>query len=217
MSSTTGKADVSSSRIGLYGAFGLSILSILVAIIAWRQFNPEPLQELSVYDVFPVFGLSAFSLMWCMYTMSAASKYLELDGKSLKLYYRIAGYAILALILAHPLLLITSLWNDGFGLPPGSYQAYLGERLAWVALLGTGSLIVFLAYELHRWFGSKKWWKWIIYANDLAVLVIFYHGLRIGGELQTGWFRYVWFFYGVMLVIYIAYLRVYLPLKTKQS
>jgi len=217
MSDVSDGKPISSSPLGIFSAFTLTAVSVLLAVIAWRQFNPGPLAELSVYAVFPLLGLVAFSLVWCLYTVNATATYLEVKDGDLRIYYRVTGYLFLAAILAHPFLLVTSLWNDGFGLPPGSYEAYLGPKLAWVALLGTGSLFVFLAYELHRWFKQKKWWKWIVYANDIAMLVVFYHGLRIGGELQTGWFRYVWFFYGVMLVIYLIYLRFYRHFKAGRT
>lgn len=217
MSDTADEPKITYSPVGIFSAFALTAASVLLAVIAWRQFNPGPLNELSPYAIFPLFGLTAFSLLWCMYTVNATTKYLEVKDAGLDIYYRVTGYAFLAVVLTHPALLISSLWSDGFGLPPGSYTAYLGDKLAWVALLGSGSLLVFLSYELHRWFRQKTWWKWIMYANDIAVLVIFYHGLRIGGELQSGWFRYIWFFYGVMLVIYLIYLRIYLPLTAQKT
>jgi len=200
---------VAPNRAGIISATVLTIASALLAIIAWRQVNAGPLGELSVYEIFPLFGLLAFSLLWCLYTTDAAANYLEVENESLRPYYRITGYILLVVLLAHPLLLTVSLWRDGFGLPPGSYGAYIRESLVWVVYLGTVSLFAFLAYELRRWFKKRDWWKWIVYANDIAMLAVFYHGLRIGGELQSGWFRYVWFFYGAMFVIYIIYLRFY--------
>jgi predicted ferric reductase len=213
MSSKPDGDKTASSPAGLISAILLTVTSVVLAVVAWRQINPGPLDELSPYAVFPLFGLIAFSLMWCMYAINALTKYLEIDSDPLTIYYRVAGYGVLAAILAHPLTFVVSLWRDGFGLPPGSYAAYLGPNLAWVALIGTTCLFIFLAFELHRWFAQKKWWKWVIYANDLAMLAIFYHGYRIGGELQSGWFRYVWFFYGVMLVVCLIYLRVILRLR----
>jgi hypothetical protein len=195
----------------------LTLISVTLAIIAWQQINSGPLNELSVYDIFPLFGLLAFSLLWCLYTTDATANYLEVSNESLRPYYRITGYVLLLVILTHPTLLVMQLWRDGFGLPPGSYSAYVGESLVWVALLGTASLFAFLAYELHRWFKKRKWWKWVVYANDIAMLAVFYHGLRIGGELQSGWFRYVWFFYGSMFVIYMIYLRFYRRLLSARA
>src|SRR5262249_1332982 len=93
-------------------------------------------------------------------------------------------------------------FHDGFGLPPGSYEHYVAPGLGWITLLGTASLLVFLAFELHRWFSKKPWWHFIPEAGDFAMLAIFYHGLRLGSSLtHQGWFRMVWWFYGLTLVI----------------
>jgi hypothetical protein len=189
-------------------AIVLTLTTVILAIITWRLDHPQPFDTLSVYAIFPLIGLLAFSLMWCLYTVNVATTYFEGRQSDLDLYYRITGYAVLAAILAHPLLLITQLWRDGFGLPPGSYSAYVAKGLEWVALLGTASLFIFLIYELRRWFAKRTWWKWIVYLNDVAMLAILYHSLTLGGDLQ-GWFRYVWFFYAVMFVIYLIYLRFY--------
>lgn len=206
---TTDNATKQSHLLPNILATALTLISVGAAIIAWRQVNIGPLDSLSVYEVFPLFGLIAFSLLWCLYTTDAAANYLEVENETLRHYYRITGYVLLAALLAHPLLLIVPLWNDGFGPPPGSYSAYIGEKLVWVVMLGTVSWLVFLSYELGRWFKQKNWWRWIVYANDIAMLAILYHGFRIGGELQSGWFRYVWFFYGAMFVIYLVYMRFY--------
>ncbi len=195
----------------------LTIASVTIAVIAWRQVNIGAVDQMSPYEIFPLFGLIAFSLLWCLYTVDAATHYFEAKNETLRPYYRITGYVLLLAILTHPLLLIIPLWRDGFGLPPESYAAYVGKSMVWVALLGTVSLFIFLAYELHRWFKKRKWWKWIVYLNDIAMFAILYHGLTLGGELQGGWFRYVWFFYAVMFVIYIIYLRFYRGLLAQRT
>ena len=190
----------------LFG-FGLIAVTWAVAFTAWVQHTPHALTEPSAYDIFPLLGLMAFSALWSTYVVNATSTYLKVPSEKLSSYYRIAGYTILILILSHPTALLTRLFMDGYGLPPGSYAAYVNQRYIWVVYLGVISLFVFLSFELHRWFSRKGWWKWIVYANDVAMLLIFYHGMTLGTELQRGWFRYVWWFYGTVLVATIVYLR----------
>ena len=36
-------------------------------------------------------------------------------------------------------------------------------------------------------------------ASDVAMLAIVYHGFRLGSDLQSGWFVYVWWFYAGLL------------------
>lgn len=185
----------------------------LLAITTWIQHTPNALSQPSAYDIFPLFGLMAFSALLGTYIVNAASTYFKIAGEKLSQYYQTMGYAILILILSHPTTLLTRLYMDGFGLPPHSYSAYVNPNYVWVVWLGTISLFVFLAFELHRWFSRRTWWKWIVYANDLAMLLIFYHGMTLGTELQSsasfmlGWFRYIWWFYGLILVAAIVYLR----------
>lgn len=210
-------ATRSEARWANIAAITLTLVSAGLAVYAWRIDHSGPLNRMSVYAIFPLFGLLAFSLLWCLYTVGAASRYLEARTGILNRYYQIMSYAVLAAIIAHPLLLVVQLYRDGFGLPPGSYSAYVAMGFGWVALLGTASLFIFLLYELRRWFDKRGWWKWVVYLNDLAMLAILYHSLTLGGDLQTTWLRYLWFFYGVMLVIYLVYLRVYLKLHTSKT
>ena len=119
-------------------------------------------------------------------------------------YFRYTGYAVLAAIVLHPGLLVYQLFRDGRGLPPSSYEHYVAPGLAWVTLLGTASLLAFLAFELHRWYGRTSWWKYVITAGDIAMVAIFYHSLRLGTQLKGGWFRWVWWFYGLSLAVVLV-------------
>ncbi|HWT55443.1 MAG TPA: hypothetical protein VN031_00230 [Candidatus Microsaccharimonas sp.] len=123
------------------------------------------------------------------------------DDVDLHQFFRWTGYAVLVLIVMHPGLLIYQRFRDGFGLPPHSYETYVAPSMAWITLLGSVSLLVFLAFELKRWFASKNWWKYVLYLNDLAMIAIFYHGLELGTQTHIMWFKYVWWFYGITLFI----------------
>jgi len=120
-------------------------------------------------------------------------------------YYRLTSYIVLVAILLHPSLLAYQRFRDGFGLPPGSETSYVMPGLGWLIVVGMCSLLVFLAYELHRWFKYRLWWKYVIYAGDAAMVAIFYHGLRLGSQLQAGWFHMVWWFYGISLIAMLLY------------
>lgn len=187
------------ARLFQIAAWSLSVLVTVLAVVVWGQsFNWH--LSFDAYLVFPVLGLTAYSIMWSHYIAGTVRQLLGLDAKVLKDYYRWTGFAVLALICLHPGLLIYQRFRDGFGLPPHSYETYVAPGLGWVTLLGTASLLVFLAYEFHRKYGKRDWWHFVTEAGDLAMLAIFYHGLRLGLQLQHGWFRYVWWFYGITLV-----------------
>jgi hypothetical protein len=187
-----------------YAGWGLSGLVALLAIYVWGSSFDWRLGAINAYLFFPVLGLLAFSLMWSQY-MTVALERLTHKTLSTGAYFRSTGYAVLLAIVLHPGILIYQRFHDGFGLPPKSYETYVALGMAWLTLLGSVSLLVFLAFELHRLFGRKPWWKYVVAAGDAAMLAIFYHGLRLGDQLQAGWYRAVWLFYGLTLVAAIAY------------
>ena len=189
-------------------AWLLSVLAVGLAISVWGQNVGWSITGLSTYSWFPLFGLVAFSLMWGHYMVTAAREAVDGDAATLKPYYRVTSWIVLGAILLHPGLLAWQLWVDGFGLPPGSYLThYVAPELGWVALLGIMALLVFLSYETWRWFDKEPWWRWVSWASEFAMVAIFYHGLRLGSELQVEWFRGLWLFYGVTLVSAFTYLH----------
>ncbi len=181
------------------GAWSLSTLTVILAVVAWGDTFAWHL-SLDAYLLFPVLGLSAYGIMWSHYVIGAARDLLKLGKGSLHRFYQWTGYAVLVLICLHPGLLIYQRFRDGFGLPPHSYETYVAPGLGWITLLGTVSLLGFLAFEFHRLYGKRPWWHYVTEAGDLAMIAIFYHGLRLGTQLQHGWFRYVWWFYGITLI-----------------
>jgi len=176
----------------------LSAVVTILAIYVWGSSLAWHLSGLSIYQIFPVLGLMAWSIMWSQYMVSF---WQSRAGTKVRLgdYFRYTGYAVLLLIVLHPGLLIYQRFRDGFGLPPHSYETYVAPSMAWITLLGTVSLLVFLAFELRRWFGDRPWWPYVANAGDVAMLAIFYHGLKLGTQLHVEWFRYVWWFYGLCL------------------
>lgn len=186
-------------------AWSLSVSVLVVAVIAWGQGNKWHID--SSYLLFPIFGLSAFSLMWSHYMVAAKRLYMGVDKRALHTYFEVTSLAVLALILLHPGLLAWQLWRDGYGLPPGSELKYVAMALKSSVILGMTAWLIFLAYELRRKYVSRPWWKYFQYASDAAMILIFIHALRLGGQLRHGWFRGVWYFYGVTLVISLVYIH----------
>lgn len=192
----------SSSRTVYFqvGAWALSLLTVIISFLAWGKTYGWHFTPFNAYQIFPLLGLLAFGLMWSHYITGTIGDIAGLDGSTLKKYFRYTGYATLALICLHPGVLIAQRFRDGFGLPPHSYESYVAPGLGWVTLLGTASFLVFIAYEFGRIFSGRSWWHFVTEAGDFAMLAILYHGIRLGGDLQHGWFRVVWLFYTVSLV-----------------
>ena len=181
----------------------LSLLNVLAAFFIWL---PSATGGVTTYVLFPLFGIVAFGLMWSHYVSDALRRYFGLSDDVLNSHFRLTSYLVLFCILVHPFLLEFQLYLDGLGLPPGSLlAAYRGgvERLA--ILLGVVALTCFLAFELHRLFKDRNWWKYVEWANIAAMGLILWHGFTLGGELRTPWFQIVWVLYTVTFAVAVAY------------
>jgi hypothetical protein len=157
----------------------------------------------TLYDIFALYGLLAFGLMWTHYINGTTRRLLGLVSRSTS-YDMITKIAVLIFLLSHVGLLSLGLWRDGFGLPPLSYlSAYSYAAVAIV--LGSISLIIFLVYELHRWYSKKTWWRYVDVLQLGAMSAIFYHALVLGREVSTEWFNAVWWALGVTFVLSAVY------------
>ncbi len=209
------KSPLNAARLSRWIAWPLAAVVSVVAIVAWGSSYRWHVLPFNTYVFFPVLGLLAFSIMWSHYMAVVMKEYWSLDRAVLAPFFRWTGYAVLVLICLHPGLLIYQRFRDGFGLPPHSYETYVAHGLGWITLLGTASLLVFLAFEFRRVYGQKSWWHYVADASDFAMLAIVYHGLRLGTQLQRGWFHAVWLFYFVTLVAALIYKYVNRYLATR--
>lgn len=180
-------------------------LALLPALLAWLQGVDGRFWAASGYDFFPLLGLVAFTLMWSHYIIGALRLHLGVGKTAIRRYWSVTSWIVLVAIVLHPGILIVNLWRDGFGLPPDSYAAYVASSLQWAVGLGTVSLLIFLSYELHRWFEGRGWWRYLQRASDIGMFLIIIHGFRLGGELAAGWFRLLWFVYAATYVIALFY------------
>lgn len=184
--------------------WALGVFVVISSLTVWMG-NREPGQEvLTIYDIFPLFGLMAFGLMWTHFVMGALRRYGNVPAVKDSIYKTASFGIVLGLLILHPGLLWLGLYLDGLGPPPFSYiNAYSTQLLA--VGLGSIGLTIFLAFELHRWFKNRTWWKYVEWAQIVGMAAIFYHAIELGGELQMDWFMAVWWFYGITLALSILY------------
>lgn len=195
---------MNSQRFKIF-TWALGVAVVVAGLAAWSATRLVD-GEIGRYELFPILGITAFSLMWTHYVSDALRRKLGYDDSVIRQYFKITAWIVLVCILAHPLLFYVQLYRDGLGVPPESYLMVYTDAVSRFALiLGTLSLFAFLAFELHRKFKDASWWRFVEYANVVAMFAIFYHALRLGGEVASGWFRVLWFFYAITLAIAIAY------------
>lgn len=181
-------------------------MAAIIAVVAWGQGLAWHFSNLDSYRLFSLFGLLAFSLMWSHYIASVIRQYFKIDKQSLHLYFETTSLIVLAAILAHPGLLAWQLWRDGLGLPPGSELNFVSHDMRVYIIFAFTALLIFLAYEFRRWYHDRSWWQYIERGTDVAMVLIFLHSLNLGSQLQAGWLRIVWYFYGVTLLGALTYI-----------
>ncbi len=182
----------------------LGVFAVVIPVIAWL--NRNSFSDLTLYSAFPPLGIIAFGLMWTHFIMGALRRYSGSDAKQHPVYMNISMGIVLALIILHPGLLWIALYLDGYGLPPQSQLEAYSTQIVFVSL-GTLGLMIFLSYELKRFFGARSWWKYIEWLQILGMAAIFIHAIGLGSELKLDWFMAVWVFYGVTLAVSVAYSR----------
>jgi hypothetical protein len=179
-----------------YITWSLGGFVVLASFIVWKK----ELHNLSLYSLFPLLGLLAFSLMWTHYVLHAMKEFSGLEKSVNQLYSKITSKTVLALLLLHPGLLIYKLFVDGYGLPPKSYSGYVAQSMVGFVLLGTISWLVFISFEFKSKLQKRSWWKYVLIANAVAMIMILIHSLKLGQNLQVGALRYIWYFYGASLI-----------------
>lgn len=199
-----GAHEEASARVVTIVAWALVALTLVLGVVAWSQQRLAD-GELGRYELYPLLGLIAFSLMWTHYVVGAVRRWFGVRKQVLRAYSFVTSWLVLACLLLHPALLAYELWHDGLGLPPFSIVSVYASGLMPIAIItGSVSLTAFLAYELHRWFRDASWWKYVEIASIAAMIAIFWHGLQLGGEV-SGWYLAIWVMYAITFVAAIVY------------
>lgn len=186
-------------------AWILTIVVAILAVIAWAQSLVVPIDKLTIYDVFTVFGIVAFSIMWAHYMVSAAARYYEIQKPVLARYYSWSALVVLGALLLHPVLLMWQLWRDGVGLPID----YVAPDMRLFLILGQIAFFLFIAYEFHRKYENRNWWHYVERASDLAMILVLIHGYQLGKDLLPDWFMALWLVYGVTFFAAVTYSALY--------
>lgn len=175
----------------------LLVFLLGTAFYAWGSGFSWHFSQLSLYRFFPLLGMAAWLTMFTHYLWGA------LRWKS-PLYSQLSGYLVLLCLLLHPGIFGLAQYRAGKGFPPFNYYRYFPPSFNWAVLLGSTAVLVFLSYEvLHRLKNKPaiaRHWQWISLAQAAAMFLILFHSLKLGSQLQMGWFRLLWGLCGIILV-----------------
>ncbi len=181
----------------------LGIGVMFAGFLAWFQNMGNTFDIVSLYQVFPILGIWAWSLMWTHFAIWEIRR-LKPSLPGNRLYSKVSGTLVFWLLLLHPGILAVEQFRQGKGLPPFSYFAYAGEASVWLILLGIVGLTGFLFYEVAIRFQNnvkvKRFWWLVNITQTVAMASIFTHGIKLGGDVHGGWFRTYWIWLGLLLI-----------------
>ncbi len=130
-----------------YVTWGTLAVSVAIPFTVWGNYVNWEIFDITLYQLFPLFGLLAWMIM-CTHYFTGALRIINSNLKKPKFYSGLTGYLVLAFILLHPGLLAYAQYNNGLGLPPQSFVDYYGQGLIIAGMLGTISLMIFLSFEI---------------------------------------------------------------------
>ena len=155
----------------------LGIGVMFAGFLAWFQNMGNTFDIVSLYQVFPILGIWAWSLMWTHFAIWEIRR-LKPSLPGNRLYSKVSGTLVFWLLLLHPGILAVEQFRQGKGLPPFSYFAYAGEASVWLILLGIVGLTGFLFYEVAIRFQNnvkvKRFWWLVNITQTVAMASIFF-------------------------------------------
>jgi hypothetical protein len=149
--------------------------------------------------LFPMFGLLAFTLLW-LHAMSGVFEEWLREQFDFEAFVRWTSLVILISILLHPLLLLILVNFD--------LKTIFGDG-HWAVWLGLAGLILLLTYDvgkaLKRYEFFTRNWNKILIVSNIGFILTFFHSFELGSDLQSGFMRGLWIFYGVTAIAAIIY------------
>ena len=178
-------------------------LSLAIVVFSWSRGINWGTGSISAYQLFPLFGLTAWITMAGHYYLGTL-RIINPNLKKPKGYKVITGYIVLGSLLLHPGILAYEQFDNGQGLPPTSFYNFVGDGLKLAVMLGSISLVIFLSFEVFERLKDrpriKKQWTAVSISQSLAMTLIWVHGLRLGTNLGQGWFQFLWVIAGLALI-----------------
>lgn len=166
-----------------------------------------------IQNIFPMFGLLAFSLLW-LHALSGAfepwlKKHINFDA-----FVKHTAGLIFISIMLHPLLLLIDM---RFNLQDIFF--YYGNLAIWLGITGW---LLLITYDITKPFKKyalvEKHWNSVLIISNIGFIVIFFHALKTGSDLQSGFLRYLFLFYGITAIACLLYTYAITPfIKKKES
>ncbi len=176
-----------------------SIAVVYPAIIQIKN-SVWALDSTLTLNLFPLFGLIAFSLLWLHAISGVFEPWLRKQINFDNFVNRTSTLILICLTL-HPLLLLV---NFEFNLN----SILFSYEIKYIRLAIAGWVLLII-YDVskpfkNRAFFSRNWNK-ILIISTIGFLMTFFHSLALGSDLQSGMLRAVWIFYGATTILSTFY------------
>ena len=184
-----------------YLIYGFAYLAVLYPVWMWYESTTLVWNRGVVFELFPVFGLIAFSTMWLHVVGGAIRPSLEkhIDFQKFVTY---SSVVVFVSIILHPALLL-------FGLGPNNLATLFTYGNPIYLWLGIVAWFVLVGYDVSKKFKTREFfanhWETVRLVATLGFFLTLFHSLGLGRNLQDGPLRWVWIFYGVTALVAAAY------------
>jgi hypothetical protein len=174
-----------------------AVLAVIVPI--WVHIRNVAWGESSlIAALFPIFGLLAFTLLW-LHSISGVFEEWLRERFNFDAFVHYTALTILISMLLHPLLLLMILDFNIAGIWAGG----TGIRLGIIGLFLLLTYDIGKALKKYHFFSRN--WNAILIVSNIGFILTFFHSLKIGSDLQSGFMRGLWIFYGVTAILAIIY------------
>lgn len=150
-------------------------------------------------NLFPFFGLTAFSLLWLHAVSGVFEPWLRRQF-NFDRFVRVTSLIIFICIILHPLLLFI-----GFNFKLTDILSY-GPLYIRLGVIGW---LLLITYDIGKALKNSgffvKNWNLILFISTIGFLLTFFHSRAIGGDLQMGPLKVIWNFYGVTAILSTIY------------
>ncbi|MEX0919349.1 MAG: hypothetical protein WDZ64_01200 [Parcubacteria group bacterium] len=168
----------------------------------WVRFSSVSwsLDETLLSNLFPAFGMIAFTLLW-LHAISGAFEPWLRKQFDFDRFVHVTAYMILVSIILHPLLLLIQL---GFNF--NTVFLYYGEKYIWFGIVGFLLLITYdIGKALKRYNFFVRHWQKILVISTIGFFFTFFHSIGLGSDLQDNPLRALWIFYGLTAFVATIY------------
>lgn len=173
-------------------------LAVLIPIIVHLR-NVSWSNSSLAMVLFPVFGILAFTLLW-LHSMAGVFEVWLRERFDFDFFVHWSSLVILVSMIAHPLLLLILIKFNFSLLFSGPSRGII------FGIIGLALLLTYdLGKMLKKWEFFSRNWNAILIVSTIGTIFIFFHSLMIGSDLQSGWTRKLWIFYGVTAILGTIY------------